>query len=217
MSGAEVLRSFAVVCAISLTLCGCNDQMSGLAVSVAQPDLRPKAPANGISPRAASVAFASFDGLPGTFAQRFEAQLNSQAAAREITVSASAGAAYLVRGYLNVRNGEDGVSVGYVWDLFDHNRHRVQRVEDALIIGKANADPTSDLWALVDDRVLQTIAARSTDDLAAFLSTTPEASDPKAVARGPASPVAALEPSTSTSPSGASSAKSATTLALAAH
>jgi hypothetical protein len=50
----------------------------------------------------------------------------------------------------------------------------------------------ADAWSLVDDKAVEAIAALSADDLAAFLSNTPEAvaaaNVPPALAAGPAEP-----------------------------
>lgn len=149
-----------------------------------------------VSPRGAAVALASVDGAPQAVAARFAKAMQAEAASREITLADSKGAAYLVRGYLSAYPSEGGVTVAYVWDIFDAAKRRALRMSDALALkGPASADP----WALLDDKALESVAARSADDIAAFLSNTPEAiaaakAPEKALARAPArgKPKAAL-------------------------
>ena len=69
--------------------------------------------------------------------------------------------------------------------MFDGQKRRLQRLEDALILKGSAQDP----WALVDDRALTAIAGRSAQDMAALLTNTPEAIASGAVARAtPAGP-----------------------------
>jgi hypothetical protein len=75
--------------------------------------------------------------------------------------------------------GNDATSLAYVSDIFDARKNRAQRLGDDIVLKGAAADP----WSLVDDKAVEAIAARSAEDLAAFLSNTPEA---VAAARVPA-------------------------------
>lgn len=155
-------------------LAGCVDTVGS--INAAGPAETSTAPTRlaarpGVSPRPATIAFASFDGLPGSLAARFTSALQSQAAARDIVVTDAGSARYVVRGYLGVRPAQTGAEIGYVWDVFDAEHHRAQRMEDR--IGLDGVSP--DLWNRVDDKVLQALAQRSADDMAAFLTNTPEA------------------------------------------
>ena len=87
-------------------------------------------------------------------------------------------AKYIVHGYLSATKTADGVVIGYVWDVFDINQRRIQRVEDHVTAPGVAADP----WSLANDRVLGNLAAKSAADLAALLSRTPEAMKEGAVA-----------------------------------
>ena len=60
-------------------------------------------------------------------------------------------------------------------------KQRVQRLSDVIEVKGAGDDP----WALAGEAVLTSVAAKSADDLAAFLSNTPEAA-PAAAAAPPA-------------------------------
>ena len=79
---------------------------------------------------------------------------------------------------------EDGAAVEYVWDVFNKDKQRTQRVNDVLEVKGEGADP----WRIVGEAALASVAAKSADDLAAFLSNTPEA------VAGASAPVAAAQP-----------------------
>lgn len=119
----------------------------------------------------ASLAIVSVDGAPAERAQHFTESLSQAAAARQI-VSADAGKArFLARGYLTASPVEGGTEIDFVWDIFTPDKQRVQRISDALAVKGTAEDP----WANVNDAALDSIAARCADELAAYLSNTPEA------------------------------------------
>jgi hypothetical protein len=91
--------------------------------------------------------------------------------------------------HLSAYPAANGASaLAYVSDVFDAKKSRTQRLGDDIVLKGTAGDP----WSLVDDKAVEAIAARSADDLAAFLSNTPEAiaaaSAPPAVAARPAEP-----------------------------
>ncbi len=124
----------------------------------------------GVSPAGASVAFTSLDGPPAHVASRFNTAMSSALAGRDVSTSPSASANYLIQGHLGVWPGEKGVTIAWVWDVFDTHKQRLRRMEDQIL-----AAQTSDPWSAATDAVLASVAARSADELAAFLSNTPEA------------------------------------------
>lgn len=163
-------------------LCGCVDTVTQLAPSaeahvqfVRRPD---------VSLAAASVAFVSVEGPPAAISASFSQIMAREAAAHDIVVADPKKARYLVRGYLSAYQTEDGAAVDYVWDVFNKDKQRIQRVDDTLDVKGEGADP----WRIADEAALASVAAKSADDLAAFLSNTPE------VAAGPGAPVAAAQP-----------------------
>jgi hypothetical protein len=129
----------------------------------------------------ASVAIVSVVGAPPAIAADFSRQLDGAAQSRDLALVDSAKARYLVRGYLSASPTEDGAEIEYVWDVFAADKQRVQRLNDVIAVKGAGDDP----WALAGEAVLTSVAARSADDLAAFLSNTPEAA-PAAAAAPPA-------------------------------
>ena len=119
----------------------------------------------------ATVAIASVDGAPADLSARFRQSFDEAAAARRIAVAAPAKARYLVRGYLTASPIEGGAEIDVVWDVFTPDKQRAQRLSDAIAV-KGSGD---DAWAMIDDAALNSIAAKCADDLAAYLSNTPEA------------------------------------------
>jgi hypothetical protein len=119
----------------------------------------------------ATVDVASVDGPPADLASRFRQSFDEAASARRIALAPPAKAHYLVRGYLTASPIEGGAEIDAVWDIFTPNKRRVQRLTDAIAVKGAGEDA----WAMVDDAALASIAGKCADDLAAYLSNTPEA------------------------------------------
>jgi hypothetical protein len=130
----------------------------------------------------ASLAIVSIEGAPPAIGADFDRRLDAAARSRDIAVVDAAKARYLVRGYLSASPTEDGAEIEYVWDVFAADKQRVQRLNDVIAVKGAGDDP----WALAGEAVLTSVAARSADDLAAFLSNTPEAAPAAAAAAPPA-------------------------------
>jgi hypothetical protein len=161
----ELLLAFAA----AVFLCGCQDT-AGLQAS---PDggsyqfaRRPDASMAG-----ATLAIMSVTGAPEALAQRFDQSLEAAATQRAIAISPPTSAKYLARGYLSASLVQDGVAVDFVWDVFTPNKQRAQRLTDTIVVRGSGDDP----WSLVTPAALDSIAAKSADDLAAYLSNTPEA------------------------------------------
>ena len=95
----------------------------------------------------------------------------AQAGERNIALAEPAKAAYLIRGYVTTYPAATGTTVAAVYDVFDANKKRAQRLEDDIIVKSDGADP----WSGFNAAAMDSLAARSADDLAAFLTTTPEA------------------------------------------
>jgi hypothetical protein len=168
--------------ALFLPLGGCVETVAQLSPNVdthAQLARRPD-----VSLAGATVAFVSVDGPPSAVSASFAQIMAREAAAHDIVVTDTKKARYLVRGYLSAYATADGAAVDYVWDVFNRDKQRTQRVDDTLEVKGAGADP----WSVAGEAALASVAAKSADDLAAFLSNTPEA---VAVSR---SPIAAAQP-----------------------
>jgi hypothetical protein len=165
-----------------LALGGCVEVAADLAPSVDAH--RQFVRRDGVSLEQASVAIVSVDGAPDAIAASFSQTLAREAQARDIVVVDEAKARYLVRGYLSADLTEDGASIEYVWDVFTADKRRAQRLNDVIAVKGTGDDP----WALAGEAALKSVAAKSADDLAAYLSNTPEA---VAVAAGAPEPAAA--------------------------
>ncbi len=163
-----VFRGF-VPLAAALLLSGCNQQASPQ-ISAVPPDSAQIAP-SGYSPRPATLAVTSVQGAPSPFQNQFMAYFDADAAKQDVALTDSAGAHYLAKGYLSASLVDGGARVTYVWDIYDRDNHRAQRLDDEIAIAGAADDP----WRLVGSEALAALAARSAGNLAAFLSNTPEA------------------------------------------
>jgi hypothetical protein len=165
------LRAFASGLLLLLgcaTLGGCNDVGATAPSADGQAQFVRRDDAN---IGAATVAIVSVDGAPADLSAHFNRTLDEAAAARRIAVVDPAKARYLVRGYLTATPIEGGAEVDLIWDVFTPDKKRVQRLSDAIAIKGAG----DDAWATVGDAGLDSVAAKSADDLAAFLANTPEA------------------------------------------
>ena len=76
-----------------------------------------------------------------------------------------------MRGYVTASLIEGGAEVDIVWDVFTPDKKRTQRLSDAIAV-KGSGD---DAWAMIDDSALNGVTAKCAEDLAAYLSNTPEA------------------------------------------
>ena len=119
----------------------------------------------------ATMAIVSVEGAPDELSARFTQDWSEAAASRQIAVAPAAKARYLVRGYLSASPARDGATVDFVFDVFTPDKKRAQRLADSIAIPGSGDDP----WTMVSDSALDNVAARCADDLAAYLSNTPEA------------------------------------------
>ncbi len=149
-------------------LSGCNDVASDPPSADGQAQFARRDDAN---MGAATVAIVSVDGAPADLSAHFNQSLDEAAAARRIAVASPAKARYLVRGYLTATPVEGGAEVDLVWDVFTPDKRRAQRISDAIAVRGSGEDA----WSMVNEAALDSVAAKSADDLAAYLSNTPEA------------------------------------------
>jgi len=155
---------------VFVALAGCVETASDLAPS--QEAMRTQlVRREGFAISGATVAFVSIDGPPGAISAQFSRALAREASSRDIKIADAKSARYFIRGYLSASSTKDGALVAYVWDVFDRHKDRAQRVSDSLQVTGDNSDP----WRIVGEAALDSVAAKSADDLAAFLSYTPEA------------------------------------------
>jgi hypothetical protein len=169
-AGLPRARRVAMGLAAALSLAGCVDAGADLAANDAAQHIHLERRPD-VSLAGATVAFVSVDGAPAEVSSGFLKNLAQAAAAQDIVVADAKKARYLVRGYLSAYPTKDGAAVDYVWDVFTKDKARTQRLADYIEV-KGQGD---DAWAIAGDAALSSVAAKSADDLAAFLSNTPEA------------------------------------------
>ncbi len=151
-----MIRLMMLLAACGLALAGCNETgpLGGAGL------VRANA---GASP----VALASLEGPPAEMSARFAGALSSQAQIRDIVIVPEAGnPRFKLNGYLTAYPAEGGTAVSWVWDVFDGQSHRAQRLTGTEVIRQNAGDP----WTAVDDTALARIAGRSMDGVALFLS-----------------------------------------------
>ncbi len=168
---AAVVRAFASSLALIVgcaALSACNDVGANPPSTEAQAQFVRRDDAN---MAAATVAIVSVDGAPADLSAPLNQSLNEAAAARRIAVVSSAKARYLVRGYLTASLVEGGAEADFVWDVFTPDKKRIQRLSDAIAVRGTGDDP----WGIIGESALDSVATKSADDLAAYLSNTPEA------------------------------------------
>ena len=166
LQSASFLAFAAIVAAGGLG--GCVENAADLAPGAEQAQFarRPDAAMGG-----ATLAIMSIDGAPEGLSDTFQQRLEQDEAQRQIAVAPPTSAKYLARGYLSAGLIQDGATVNIVWDVFTPDKQRVQRLTDTIAVRGSGDDP----WAMVSPETLATVAAKSADDLAAYLSNTPEA------------------------------------------
>ena len=183
---------FLLAAGLALAVSGCVETMPQLQANAPEQAGGTRIAARpGVSPSGATVAFVDLGGAPVQIGQRFAVTMSQALGARKIASDEPGKANYLVRGHMSAYAIEGGTAVAYVWDIYDSRRRRLQRVEDEVMVKGSGADP----WAAVDEKTLASIAGRSADELAAFLTNTPEAlaggASPAAPAPSAASQIAA--------------------------
>jgi hypothetical protein len=163
----------ATLCLAAFSLTGCNETTSSIRTPVkAAASTAVRNP--NVSPHAAAVALnlTGLQNVPPAVGSRFSEALAGAAQAREVEIVDAKLAKYFVQLHLTAYSAGNGASaLAYVSDIFDVKKNRAQRLSDEIVL-KGSA---GDVWSLVDANAVDAIAARSADDLAAFLSNTPEA------------------------------------------
>jgi hypothetical protein len=142
-------------------------------------------------PASGAIAFEAIDGAPATVNERLVGRLTGEAASRRIQVVARDGAPrYRVRGYMATSGSGPSTTVTYVWDVFDPERRRSTRIAGEERV----ASQGRDAWTGLDDAAAGRIAARSMDQIAAWMATPQSA----AVASAPPAPAMVAAPTLQT-------------------
>lgn len=166
-----------------------------------------------------TVAFESIDGPPNSVFHRLVSTLNDEARSRQLAVvSRTASAQYRLRGYLATHVQSGKTAVTWVWDVYDANGQRTQRLSGEESLGKANPKA----WSEMDDAAIRRVAQDGMTQLTAYLAGSgsagvPASAAPDATPAGEQGP-AEQSPADTTIPGNvadAQPAQAATTLAYA--
>jgi hypothetical protein len=171
-SARQTPRRFIGVAAVALGCLGlasCVEAASDAAPETALAQA-PIAKREGMSLSAATVALVSLEGAPAVAGEDFRKALAQQFATREIVLVEPKKARYLLRAYLAAAPAEGGANLEYVVDVYDSHRLRAARLDDGL-----GVSGSGDAWSLMSSSVIDSVAGKCADDVAAFLSNTPEA------------------------------------------
>jgi hypothetical protein len=127
------------------------------------------------------IALAPIVGAPQPVAEQFTQALVVAGKDRHLTILPGGGSAnYTLRGYLLASSDKSGSKISYIWDVTDAKGTRVTRVQGDELIPSRTADP----WDAVTGTVLNTIAGKTTSQLAASLPHGGGSPAPVAVAEG---------------------------------
>lgn len=171
------LRLSGVVLAIASVLAACQSSEPTRAKPVAGPTVpappeatRPAAPA--VPAIIATFSFDQIKGVPTNKQDDLARAIAKYAQQRNLHLvrRTDTTATYHVWGYLSAVGGDVGTNVTYVWDILDQNGNRVLRFSGIEITGGTSEDP----WQGVDSSVLDTVAARTVEDVYAWINRLPE-------------------------------------------
>ena len=113
------------------------------------------------------ISLAPIVGAPQPIAEQFTQALVVAGKDRHLTIlpAGAGGGSYTLRGYLLASSEKGGSKISYIWDVTDAKGNRVARVSgDELVPGR-----TADPWDNVSGTVLNSIAGKTTSQLAASL------------------------------------------------
>lgn len=134
-------------------LAACNDTTT----AARAPTLAPGVP----------IAVDSISGGPDAVRGSFSSAFSNEANARRVDiVDPKTNPRYRVRGYLAAQPTDDGqTALAFVWDVFDSQKRRAQRVQGATVARGGSGD-----WSGVDQTTVSKAASESMDQIAQFLA-----------------------------------------------
>jgi hypothetical protein len=190
------MRTILTLAALACGLAACNDATTASRA----PTLAPGVP----------IAVDSISGAPETVRGAFSSAMSSEASARRVDiVDPATNPRYRVRGYLAAQPTDDGqTALAFVWDVFDAQKKRAQRVQGATVARSGTGD-----WSGVDQTTVNKAASESMDQIAQFLA----GRDQVAGGLGPAQPAAAAPASAVQGAVARQSAPAASTVASASR
>ena len=112
----------------------------------------------------AKIVIAPLIGAPDSIAKQIVAQLNAESSKNNIAIAQSANEQvdYTLRGYIVAAREASGTKVSYIWDVTNPTGARVHRITGEEVVKGAGA---GDPWAAVSPQVIQTIVAKTGQQL----------------------------------------------------
>ncbi len=191
--------NIATVLILALGLSGCMETASDLNA------MHQKSPVQQVQAPNVPVMLVSIDGAPDAKTQQLNTIILTEAKQRSIIlVTENAQSRFKIKGYMSAYGVQGGTVLSWVWDVYDTQLQRAQRIDGSTIVKKTNPDP----WSTIDDTALKIAASTSMNDIAVYLASakieplpSPKKLPEKIAPREPASPVsgaalARLSPST---------------------
>jgi hypothetical protein len=163
------MRARIAAAALSLALGACVEQGGDLQATATLPQ-PPIERRENVSLAAATVALVSIEGAPDAISASFRQALAREFIVHDVVAVEPRKARYLVRGYLAASPAQDGADLEYVWDVYGADHTRLARLNNVIAL-----KGSGDAWSLANDAALASVAAKSAEDLSAFLSNRPEA------------------------------------------
>ena len=113
------------------------------------------------------IAVDSISGGSDTVRGAFTSAMSSEASARRVDiVDPKTNPRFRVRGYLAAQPTDDGqTALAFVWDVFDAQKRRAQRVQGSTVARNSSGD-----WTGVDQTTVNKAASDSMDQIAQFLA-----------------------------------------------
>lgn len=151
------MKRFAMMAACAALAAGCTDTTQ---TAQRAPTIAPGVP----------IAVDSIAGAPDNVRGAFTSALSNEASTRRVEiVDPKTNPRYRVRGYLAAEPTADGqTALAFVWDVFDSQKQRAQRVQGATVARSSNGD-----WSGVDQTTVTKAASDSMDQIAQFLAERP--------------------------------------------
>lgn len=146
------MKTALVAAALAAALAACNDTTTASRA----PTIAPGVP----------IAVDSISGGSDAVRGAFSSAMSNEATARRVEiVDPATNPRYRVRGYLAAQPTDDGqTTLAFVWDVFDAQKKRAQRVQGATVARSSSGD-----WTGVDQTTVTKAASDSMDQIAQFL------------------------------------------------
>ena len=119
------------------------------------PGCNTSGPASLADARGTTIAFESIEGPAAQVVQKFERDINEEAAARQIAVVPRGGTAPIASAAISQPNaGPEAPSIAWAWDVYDADQRRAFRLSGVEPSGTGRQS-SAGFWAAADDAVLR--------------------------------------------------------------